>query len=460
MTGIRRLFLQPGERSGHLTGKTFFMETRTILEKLQQRHGITVLNEMQQLMAGTEARRIILLSPTGSGKTAAFTLRLLRFLRPSSGKVQAVIMAPSRELVLQIADVIRPVATGLKTVAFYGGHAMVDEVNSLSVTPDIIVATPGRLLDHLTRGTLDLTGVDALVLDEYDKSLELGFHDEMKRIARRIKSPGLVILTSATALAEMPAFLPMKDAEIMDFTAGGGRSRLQLVRVNSPERDKLNVLADLLHSLPNGRAIVFVNHRESAQRVYDFLKKGRFPAGLYHGGLEQRERMLAIDLFNNGTTPVLVSTDLGSRGLDVDDVNYVIHYHMPLTPESWTHRNGRTARMGASGTAYTIIADEENVPEYVTWTREYAPKGDAVDGIRSGVATLYFNAGKKEKISRGDIAGFLMQKGELEKNEVGKIVVGDHSAIVAVPRAKAAKVLELVAPYKVKNTKVRISLLK
>ena len=436
------------------------METKIILERLRERHNITALNEMQQLMAGTDASKLILLSPTGSGKTAAFAIRLLRFLQPSSGRVQAVIMAPARELVLQIADVIRPVAAGLKTVAFYGGHSMADEVNSMSVVPDIIVSTPGRLLDHIRRGTVDVGGVDALVLDEYDKSLELGSLDEMKRIAKRMRSLKMILLTSATPLAEMPDFIAMQGAEVVDFSGKGERSRLQIAKVDSPERDKLATLADLLRSLPNGRALVFVNHRESAERVYGYLRREHFPVGLYHGGLEQRERQLAVDLLNNGTTPILVSTDLGARGLDIDDVNYVIHYHMPLSAESWTHRNGRTARMGASGTAYVIIADEENIPEYVDWQRDYNPKSAAADGFRSDVATLYLNAGKKEKISRGDIVGYLIQKGGLTKEQVGKIVVNDHSAIVAVPRQMASQLVEILAPYKLKNTKVRISLLK
>lgn len=436
------------------------METKIILERLRERHNITALNEIQQLMAGTDASKLILLSPTGSGKTAAFAIRLLRFLQPSSGRVQAVIMAPARELVLQIADVIRPVAAGLKTVAFYGGHSMADEVNSMSVVPDIIVSTPGRLLDHIRRGTVDVGGVDALVLDEYDKSLELGFLDEMKRIAKRMRSLKMILLTSATPLAEMPDFIAMQGAEVVDFSGKGERSRLQIAKVDSPERDKLATLADLLRSLPNGRALVFVNHRESAERVYGYLRREHFPVGLYHGGLEQRERQLAVDLLNNGTTPILVSTDLGARGLDIDDVNYVIHYHMPLSAESWTHRNGRTARMGASGTAYVIIADEENIPEYVDWQRDYNPKSAAADGFRSDVATLYLNAGKKEKISRGDIVGYLIQKGGLTKEQVGKIVVNDHSAIVAVPRQMASQLVEILAPYKLKNTKVRISLLK
>lgn len=437
------------------------MELKTILERLEATRGITLLNEMQQLMAETRASRIILLSPTGSGKTAAFTIRLLRNLSQSQGKVQAVVIAPSRELVLQIAEVIRPVAAGFKTVAFYGGHAMADEVNSLSVVPDIIVATPGRLLDHITRGNLDLSDVKSLVLDEYDKSLELGFHDEMKRIAKKLRRPELVILTSATRLEELPSFLPMEGAEIVDFSKTSTGSRLQLVRVNSPERDKLSTLVDLLRSLSNGRAIIFVNHRESAERVYNALRREHFPVGLYHGGLEQRERQLAIDLFNNGTTPILISTDLGSRGLDIADVNYVIHYHLPLTPESWTHRNGRTARMGGSGTVFSIIADEENIPESVSWTRELSPRQQAQDGgIRSQVATLYFNAGKKEKISRGDIAGFLIQKGGLAPDEVGKISVSDHSAIVAIPRDKLNQTLEAIAPHRIKSTRVKVTALK
>ncbi|MDE5979484.1 MAG: DEAD/DEAH box helicase [Muribaculaceae bacterium] len=442
------------------------METKTIIERLRERHNITVLNEMQQRMASTGLREIVLLSPTGSGKTAAFTLRLLRFLGPSEGKVQAVVMAPSRELVIQIADVIRPVAAGLKTVAFYGGHPMADEINSLSVTPDIIVATPGRLLDHLKRATLSLADVKALVLDEYDKSLELGFHDEMKRIVKRMRHPELIILTSATPLAEMPDFLRLRKPETFDFSArkpSGGR--LQTVRVDSPERDKLPILDDLLRSLDNGKALIFVNHRESAERVYNDLKKKGFPVGLYHGGLEQRERKLAIDLLNNDTTPILVSTDLGARGLDIDNVQYVIHYHLPLTMESWTHRNGRTARMGADGTVFSIISDGENIPEYVTWQREFQPRSKSSDPIRSDIATIYVNAGKKEKLSRGDIVGYLIHKGGLTADKIGKIILDDHSSLVAVPRealapleSGGASLLERLAPHKIKNTRVRLSL--
>lgn len=438
------------------------MELTKIEERLRQCHDIATLNPMQQTMAATDATHIILLAPTGSGKTAAFALRLLRALGTSHGAVQAVVMAPSRELVLQIADVLRPVAAGLKTVALYGGHNMLDEVNSLKVIPDIIVATPGRLLDHLQRGHLDLEQLPCLVLDEYDKSLELGFEEDMRKILRHMRRLRLVILTSATPLAELPKFIPMSNPLVMDFTSAQGngaqRSRLQTVRVDSPEPDKLATLEQLLRSLPDGRAMVFVNHRESAERVYKFLKDRGFPVGLYHGGLEQHQRQMAVELFNNGTTPILVATDLAARGLDIDDVNHIIHYHLPLTPEAWTHRNGRTARMGASGTAYAIIADGENIPESVTWDRQWTPPGTSDHPITSRWQTLYINAGKKEKISRGDIVGFLTQRGELPAQAIGKISLADHYALVAVDTPSLQALIDRLAPHRLKNQRVRLTL--
>lgn len=438
------------------------MDKNLIIENLRTKEGIASLNAMQQVMTSTDSRNILLLAPTGSGKTVAFAVYMLQRVREGAPGPSAVVLAPSRELVLQIFDVIRPVATGLKCVALYGGHAMADEVNSLSVMPDIVIATPGRLLDHLQRRHLDLRTVSTLVLDEYDKSLELGFADEMRRIVRRMDSRSNTVLTSATHLAEIPDFMNIGQLETVDFTADtpAPRERMQIVQVESPVRDKLDTLVDLLRSLDNQRVIVFVNHRESAERVHAALVKAGFPAGLYHGGLEQRERQQAVDMLDNGTTPILVSTDLASRGLDIEAVGSVVHYHLPPSPESWTHRNGRTARQDASGTVYVITAEGESLPDYITFDRPYNPTGHSSDPIRSDIATLYFNAGKREKISRGDIAGYLINRGGLAPEEVGKISVSDHSAIAAVPRAKAREIVKAVQPHKLKNTRVRVTQLK
>lgn len=438
------------------------MKEKEIRANIASRLAITELNPMQQRMAQLPGSgTFTLISPTGSGKTLAFAIPLLKSLGPADGRVRAVVMAPSRELVLQIFEVIRPIATGLKTVAFYGGHPMQEEVNSLAVTPDIIVATPGRLLDHLRRGQLDLSGVRTLVLDEYDKALELGFADEMKRVCRKLTSVSLIILTSATVLAELPSYLPVsKRTELIDFSESTSpRRQMQIVHVPSPVRDKLDTLIDLLRSLPDGRVIVFANHRESVERIHAALRKAGLPAGLYHGGLEQHDRENAVELLNNGTTPILVSTDLGSRGLDIAELSAVVHYHLPPSAEAWTHRNGRTARQDAEGEVYVITTDDESIPEYIEWDRDYVPQGKSERPITSSVATLYFNVGKKEKISRGDIVGFLIAKGGLEAGQIGRIALRDHSALVAVLRSEGRRLVKALASEKIKNTRAKISLL-
>ena len=437
------------------------MKLKTILDNLFSKTEITKLNAMQEVMAEASESNIVLLAPTGSGKTLAFALYLLQRLRESDSRVQAVVMAPSRELVIQIHSVLRPLASGLKVTALYGGHSMVDEVNTLSVTPDVVIATPGRLLDHVQRRQIDLAGVHALVIDEYDKALELGFSDEMNRIVKKFKQLHNIVLTSATRLDPIPDFMPVNDIETIDYTTvtASPRQRMQVVSVESPVRDKLATLIDLLHSLDNQRVIIFVNHRESAERLYEALKREKMPVGLYHGGLEQRVRAQAVDLLDNGTTPILVATDLAARGLDIDNIGAVIHYHMPTSAEAWTHRNGRTARQEAAGTIYLITNEADDMPPYATVDRSYVPTGQSDDPIRSDVSTLYINAGRREKISRGDIAGFLIKQGGLRPDQVGRISVSDHSAIVSVPRDMARDLIKTLAPHKLKNTRVKISLL-
>lgn len=438
------------------------MKKSEIISAVKSRLGIQELNPMQLSVMSYEEKNLLLLSPTGSGKTIAFAIAMLKILGAPCGRIQALVIAPSRELVIQIYDVIRTLAAGYKTCAFYGGHRMSDEVNSVEgAVPDVLIATPGRLLDHLNRGTIDLKGVFSLTFDEYDKSLELGFQDEIKRISRRLPSKiSSIVLTSATRLEEMPDFLPLKVIKTIDFTqrSESPAVRMDFVQVQSPERDKLNTLADLLGCFKHGeKVIVFLNHRESVERTFNEMKRRKFPVGMYHGGLEQQDRELAVDLLNNGTTPILISTDLASRGLDVAQVEAVIHYHLPMTEQAYTHRNGRTARVDATGTVYIITAEGENIPEYVKFDREYVPK--PLSGILqpSEVATLFISSGKKEKISRGDIAGFLIQKGGLSASEVGKIVVKDHSAIVAIPRTKVKTVLASISGQKLKGKSIKIS---
>lgn len=437
------------------------MDIKTIIEATKSKLGIEKLKPMQEELLLTESKNVELAAPTGSGKTLAFTVYVLRRLGKPGKGVQSLVIVPSRELAVQVSEVMRKVAEGYKTTAVYGGHKMEDEVRSLSPLPDILVATPGRLLDHLNRGQLSLDRIKTLVLDEYDKSLEMGFEKEMNSISTRITKPEYVVLTSATLLNDkLPGWLDNRPFVEFNHSAHE-RPAIEKIHIESPSRDKADILADLLLALPQDtKTVVFVNHRESADRLYSFLRKKKIDAALYHGALDQHDREMALARFENNSAPVLVATDLAGRGLDIPGVDAVVHYHLPPTAENWIHRNGRTARNGARGSAYILTSEGENIPEYVQWDRDwFPPQPSERSTLKSSMVSLHINAGKKEKISKGDIVGYLTNRAGLSADEIGAIKLMDHEAIVAVPRSKAEEAIRISAPYKLKNKKIRLSIM-
>ncbi|MBD5351629.1 MAG: DEAD/DEAH box helicase [Bacteroides sp.] len=433
------------------------MEKKEIIKNARERMNVEHLTPMQSKLAELplRAQTVTLIAPTGSGKTLAFALALLRRVNPGNDKgVQAVVLAPARELALQITKVLASLAPGMRISALYGGHSMLEEKRSLEAkTPDIIVATPGRLLDHLQRRNIDLRSVKTLVLDEYDKSLELGFSDEMRRLVSAMRNVKMLILTSATRLKEFPEFINLAENLELDYSSEAIKPDLELFNVASAEADKLPALKALLLRLPHERTMVFVNHRESAERVFQYVKKGGFPAILYHGALDQQQRETAVDLFTNGTTPIMIATDLAARGLDIPAVGSVIHYHLPIGAETGTHRNGRAARMGATGSVYYIIGPgEEPIADAATWEPTAAPESWTPE-----LATLFFHAGKKEKLSKGDIVGALTKVCGLRGDQVGQIALHDHRALVAVPRDEADKIVEIMGRNRIKGQKIRVT---
>ena len=441
------------------------MKEKEILEGVRNRLGITELNDMQKEMMAkaSESRDIILLSPTGSGKTLAFTIPVLKMMKPSTGRIQCVVIAPSRELVIQIAGVMREAGKVFRVVALYGGHKVEDEVNSLKVVPDIIVATPGRLLDHSVRHNLELLPVRILVLDEFDKTLELGFEDEMEKLIRRMKNVSRILLTSATKTDVLPDFLKLDNPITFDYSDRNEnvRERMTVRKVIADSHDKLEGLLTLLHNINYGKenlekAIIFVNHRESAERVYDFLRKNKVATVLYHGALEQKERETGVALFNNGSRPVLVATDLAARGLDIEKVQSVIHYHQPLTEESFIHRNGRTARVDKEGDIYLLLGPEEKLKEYVSADGELILDDQKEADLTQKFMTLYINGGKREKLSKGDILGFFVKECHVPADAIGKIDVFDHYALAAVKEGKVSELLNISEGKKLKGEKRRI----
>ena len=441
------------------------MKEKEILENVKQRLGIEDLNEMQKelLEKSSEKRDIILLSPTGSGKTLAFTIPVLKMMKESTGRIQCVVIAPSRELVIQIAAVMREAGKAFRIVALYGGHKVEDEVNSLKVTPDIVVATPGRLLDHSVRHNLELLPVRILVLDEFDKTLELGFEEEMEKLIKRMKNVSRIILTSATKSDVLPEFLKLDNPVTVDYSSQGEdvRGRMNIRKVNSDSNDKLEGLLTLIKNINFGKdhpdkAMIFVNHRESAERVYDFLRKHKVAAVLYHGALEQKDRETAVALFNNGSRPIIVCTDLAARGLDIEKVKSVIHYHQPLTREAYIHRNGRTARVEEEGDIYLLVGPDEELKEFVAPDGEFLLDDKKEADLSQKFVTLYISGGKREKLSKGDILGFLVKECNVNASDIGKIDVFDHYSLVAVKESQAAHIINAGEGKKLKGEKRRI----
>ena len=421
------------------------------------RLGISALNVMQQdtLQTVRKGASVVLLSPTGSGKTLAYLLPLLQKLDAKSDNLQALVIVPSRELATQTVDVARRLCPELRAAACYGGRPAMEEHQQMrGLRPHLVAATPGRLLDHLQKGNLLPDNVQSLVIDEFDKSLELGFRQQMQGIISLLPYLQQRILLSATDTEDIPTFVGNKNYVQLNFLDEESDDRISLRLVKSPEKDKLQTLYRLLCTLGTQKSLVFVGYRESVERVGHFLEDKGIMADIYHGGMEQRDRERALYRFMNSSANVLVSTDLASRGLDIANVDNIIHYHLPSSEEACTHRNGRTARWDMQGSAYFILGPEEHLPDYVAEDIEpYALPTNVPLPAKPLWVTLYIGKGKKDKISRGDIVGFLTKQGGLESNQIGRIDVLPHWSYVAVERAAAKRLLERIKGQKIKGHK-------
>lgn len=435
----------------------YSIEIPAVLKKF----GFDQLNEMQQSAIETinSNTEIILLSATGSGKTLAFLIPVVQLLDPAENDVQALILVPSRELAIQIDEVFRKMGTGFKATLCYGGHKRETEENNLKQAPALIIGTAGRLADHIRRNNFNTKQIRTLVLDEFDKSLELGFLEEMKFITASLKGITKKILTSATDAVEIPAFLEIKAPLKLNFLSGAADLDLEIKSVESADKDKSDTLFQLICFIGNKPTIVFCNHREAVERTSILLKEKGIINEFYHGGMEQQERDSALCKFRNGTTTVLVTTDLASRGLDIPGIRYIVHYHLPLTEDSFTHRNGRTARMLERGTAVLILGPDETLPPYIPVPVAEIQMPDNQElPEKPKWSTLFIAAGKKDKVNKIDIVGFLSQKGQLKKDDIGLIEVKDFFSFAAVRKLKMGNVLELIKNEKIKNKKVKIEM--
>ena len=422
--------------------------------------GIENLNEMQEVAQNAilNDSNVLLLSPTGSGKTVAFLLPVFKMLQEEITTVQCLILVPSRELGLQIEQVWKKMGTNYKVNTCYGGHSIETEIKNLSNPPAVLIGTPGRIADHIDRGTFKTDTIETLILDEFDKSLQLGFHEQMSFIISKLNKLNKRVLVSATSDIEIPRYTRVVNPTVLDFIPEEEEnSNLSMKMIVSKEKDKINSLFHLICSLKSQSAIIFCNHRDAAERISDTLNEKGIYATYYHGGMDQDERERALIQFRNGSVTYLITTDLAARGLDIPEMKHVIHYHLPSKEDEFTHRNGRTARMLASGTAYIIAHESEKKMDYLDY-------GMPVLNVDSATTlpkppefkTIYISGGKKNKLNKIDIVGFFSQKGKLEKGDLGLIEVKDFISFAAVKAKKVKDLLNNIREEKMKGKKFKI----
>jgi len=431
-----------------------------MIENALKRLNITALNDMQNasLKAAKAGKDVVLIAPTGSGKTLAFLLPLLSNLKADIKGVQALVLVPSRELALQIEQVFKQMGTSFKVNCCYGGHAVRIEKNNLAHPPAVLIGTPGRIAYHLEHQNFDESFVETLILDEFDKSLEFGFEQDMSYIIGSLLSLKQRILTSATKMEEVPAFVKLNNPVEVDFSKNAEvKPDLKLKKVVAPTAaDKLDVLFKLLSKIGNKNTLVFCNHRETVDRISDLLFEHGLEHDVFHGGMEQFDREKALLKFRNGSHKILVTTDLAARGLDIPEVENIVHYQLPYTEDAYIHRNGRTARMNAKGTAYAVLTNEEHY-KYLPENIEEEKLGEKYKMPEvSDWQTLYLAHGKKDKINKIDIVGLFLQKGGLDKEDLGLIDVKDTTSYIAVKRNKVDKLLKVLSGEKIKGKKLKL----
>ena len=421
--------------------------------------GIDSFNNMQldffKLAEGSHD--LILLAPTGTGKTLAYMVPMVSHLNLQHEGLQALIILPSRELAIQTELVFKTLKTHFKVSTCYGGHDVKTEKNSLSGNPSVVIGTPGRIADHVKRGNIDLKNVELVVLDEFDKALQYGFHEQIRQIFSVMGTNQKHWLTSATNLRSIPDFIPINNPKTLNHLKQKEESQLELKVLRTDTKEKAISLMRLLATFQDGASLVFCNHREAVTRIAQLLVEEGFAFSMLHGGLDQIDREKNLIKFRSGVTNILIATDLAARGLDIPDIKQVIHYQLPAKPDAYIHRNGRTARMHASGESYLVVSDEDILPDYIP---EDLPEVTLPDFMtppnETRWSSVYFSVGKKDKISKGDIVGFLSHKGLLSKDEIGLITVLDHAAYAAVEKKKLPSLLRLVKGEKLKNQKVKI----
>ncbi len=426
------------------------------IENIISALSIPSLNPMQERVMQVPAQSDLrLLSPTGSGKTLAYLLASLPFVERGGQHPRVIVISPTRELAQQSESVFSRMKSGAKSLCCYGGHQLSIERRSLLAGCDVVFATPGRLLDHLDSTYIDGRGVVAVVIDEFDKLVEMGFSEEVATIMDLTPNCQKRILTSATD-SQVPSYVGLRENHTTINMLDEKRPDITVRRIITTGND-LEHTAWLLSQLEGRSTVIFCNFREDVEMVADYLSDHDIVCDYFHGGMEQRDRERVIAKFRNGSTDILISTDIAARGIDVLSVDNIIHFHTPQKIDSLIHRNGRTARVGAKGAAYIIDSRENELLDSIE-VMEISPVDIKVS--KPNFATIYIGKGKKDKINKVDIVGFLCTEGAIQKSDIGLIEVKDFYAYVAVKRELSKELVNTIKSLKIKKQRCKIELCK
>ena len=443
------------------------------IASLDYRHMTPI--QAQGLPIVLQGRDLLAQAKTGSGKTAAFAIGLLHTLEARTYQTQALVLCPTRELADQVSKEIRRLARAIpntRVVTLCGGKPLGPQLATLKKQPHIVVGTPGRILKHLEKGSLKLEGLNTLVLDEADRMLDMGFHDDIMRIIEQTPRQRQTLLFSATypdAIQEISGAIQNDPVDIRVESSHHNEHIKQVFHeVQKGERTK--TLCTLLQHYSPESSLVFCNRKQQCQELADALWQQGFHALALHGDLEQKERDQVLVQFSNKSSSILVATDVAARGLDIKDLQAVINFELSPDPEIHIHRIGRTGRAGKKGLAISLFMASEakkvnaieefqdspvtietisslNVPEHKTQERHK---------LSPAMVTLCINGGRKNKVRAGDILGALTANSSLPGKQIGKIDIADSHAWVAVERPVAKQALKILTEGKIKGRKFRV----
>ena len=434
--------------------------------------GYTALTpvQAQALPALLDGRDLVAQAPTGSGKTAAFGLGLLQRIDPATGGTQALVLCPTRELADQVGKQLRKLATGianLKLSVLCGGIPLAPQLASLSHPPHVVVGTPGRVLELVQHGALDLRGVRVLVLDEADRMLDMGFDEPIRALVKRTPKDRQTLLFSATFpdAIRMLATAMLREPVEVSVDGGAQPATIEAHFFEAEPARRAPQLAALLLRFNPASTVVFCNMRKDTEEVVGSLAHYGFTALALHGDMEQRDREEVLVRFANRSCNVLVASDVAARGLDIDDIGAVVNYELPTDADTYLHRIGRTGRAGRDGLALSLVAPNERNRAALVEERQgtpirferIAPQEGRPRGVpQAAMATLRIDAGRTDKLRPGDIVGALTGEAGLAKDAVGKIDVYPTRSYVAIARGQADRALERLRAGKIKGRRFRI----